>query len=148
MRRLILPITFFLLTAVTHSQEIGPLEDLEIKTSKGTFKLQVEIADDPEERAQGLMHRKSLPKDYGMLFDFGQEQPVSFWMKNTYVSLDMIFIRKNGTVASIERNTEPLSEEGVPSGAAVRFVLEVEAGVADELGVEVGDKIRHERIRN
>ena len=142
--------------ALASFQVFGPLEQLEIVTSKGRFLFRVDIADDPNERAQGLMCteelpedcRTELPKDYGMLFDFGDEQPRGFWMKNTYIPLDMIFIRSNGTVASIGKNAEPLNEQKIiRSGAAVQFVLEVEAGVTTDIGLRVGDKIRHNRIK-
>lgn len=126
--------------------EFGPPEDLTVETQLGSFPLSVEVADDSAKRAQGLMHRKSLPTGYGMLFDFGEEREVHFWMKNTYVPLDMIFIAKGGTVAAIRKNAQPLSERTISSGVPVRFVLEVEAGVANQMGLKVGDRVRHSRI--
>ncbi len=126
--------------------EFGPPEDLTVETQLGAFPLSVEVADDAAKRAQGLMNRKSLPPGYGMLFDFGQEQDVYFWMKNTYVPLDMIFIKENGTVATIRKNAQPLSERTISSGVPVRFVLEVEAGVANQMGLKPGDRVRHSRI--
>ena len=137
-------------------QVFGPLEELKIVTSKGIFEFQVDIADEPNELAQGLMCQEknsencqtTLPEGYGMLFDFGNEHPRGFWMKDTYIPLDMIFIRSNGTVATIAKNAEPLNDkETIRSGAAVRFVLEVEAGVTDDIGLKVGDKVKHNRIR-
>lgn len=112
-------------------------------TSKGEHVFQVEVADTNETRAKGLMFRTEMPKDVGMLFDFKSEQPVFFWMKNTYLPLDMIFIRSNGTIARIEANTVPLSERTVPSGSPVRYVLELNAGRAAEIGLKAGDRIRH-----
>ena len=78
-----------------------------------------------------------------MLFDFQVEAPVSFWMKNTYIPLDMIFIRGDGTIASIAQNTEPMSERLIPSNAAVRGVLEVIAGTTRKLGIKPGDRVAH-----
>ena len=156
MFRLICCFIIVIVPALASFQVFGPLEQLEIVTSKGRFLFRVDIADDPNERAQGLMCteelpedcRTDLPMDYGMLFDFGDEQPRGFWMKNTYIPLDMIFIRSNGTVASIGKNAEPLNEQKIiRSGAAVQFVLEVEAGITSDIGLRVGDKVRHNRIK-
>lgn len=106
----------------------------------------VEIADDPMERARGLMFREEMAPDHGMLFDFAREQPVSFWMKNTPLSLDMIFAKADGTIVRIAENTTPQSTEAVPSEAPVRFVLEVVAGTSERLGIEAGDRIEHARV--
>jgi len=120
-----------------------PLEPLEILTSRGPARFKVELAADNARRAQGLMYRKSLAPDRGMLFDFHTPRPVSFWMRNTYISLDMIFIRADGRILSIARNTVPLSEEGVPSGGPVRAVLELVGGRAAEIGALPGDRVVH-----
>lgn len=119
------------------------LEPLEILTARGPVKFMVEIADDDASRAQGLMNRRSLAPDRGMLFDFHTPRPVSFWMRNTYISLDMIFIRADGTILSIARKTRPLSDAPVPSGGPVRAVLEVIGGRAAEIGALPGDRILH-----
>jgi uncharacterized membrane protein (UPF0127 family) len=103
----------------------------------------VELATTPEEQAKGLMFRRSLPEGQGMLFDFHQEQPTSFWMKNTYISLDMIFIRADGRILRIAENTVPRSEALVPSGGPVRGVLEVIAGTSKKLGIAPGDRVAH-----
>jgi uncharacterized protein len=87
------------------------------------------------------MFRKELPEGRGMLFDFDREQPVSFWMHNTYIPLDMIFIRADGRILRIAENTEPLSDRLVPSGGPVRAVLEVMGGTAKRLGIEAGDRV-------
>src|SRR6478752_86354 len=97
---------------------------LEIATKTGVRVFAVELAVTDEERAKGLMFRKELPEGRGMLFDFKREQPVSMWMQNTYVSLDMIFIRDDGRIARIAENTEVLSERIIPSGAPVRAARE------------------------
>ena len=119
------------------------LQPLEIVSKTGVHTFAVEMAVTPEEQAKGLMFRKKLPEGQGMLFDFQSEKPATFWMKNTYVSLDMIFIRANGTILRIAENTVPLSEALVPSGGPVRAVLEVVAGTASRLGIAPGDRVAH-----
>jgi uncharacterized protein len=119
------------------------LQELKITSKNGAHLFGVEMALTPEEQAKGLMFRKELPEGQGMLFDFRQEQPTSFWMKNTYVSLDMIFIRGDGRILRIAENTVPLSEALVPSGGPVRAVLEVVAGTAKKLGIAPGDRVTH-----
>jgi len=116
---------------------------LEIASKSGVHAFAVEMADTPEERARGLMFRKSLPVRQGMLFDFEQDQVVTMWMRNTYISLDMIFIRHDGTIARIAQNTTPLSERTISSGTPVRAVLEVIAGTARRLGLAPGDRVAH-----
>ena len=116
---------------------------LEIVTKTGVHVFAVELAVTDEERARGLMFRKELPEGQGMLFDFKRDQDVSMWMENTYVSLDMIFIRADGRIARIAENTEPLSRRIISSGGPVRAVLEVVAGTAKKLGIAPGDKVAH-----
>lgn len=118
-------------------------EPLEIATGKGRVKLRVEVADDDAERARGLMFRKALAPDEGMLFDFKTPRPVAFWMKNTLIPLDMIFIRQDGTILSIASNTVPHDETPVPSGGPVVGVLEIAGGRAAQLGLSPGDKVHH-----
>ncbi|MBV8848928.1 MAG: DUF192 domain-containing protein [Methylobacteriaceae bacterium] len=96
----------------------------------------------PEQLAQGLMFRRYMPDDRGMMFDFKTEQPVQFWMKNTYLPLDMIFISKAGKIVSIKENAEPLSEKLIPSGGPVLAVLEVNAGTAARIHAKPGDSVR------
>jgi len=119
------------------------LDKLEIVTSTGVHDFSVEIAQTDAEREKGLMYRRFMPPDRGMLFDFKREAPVMFWMKNTYIPLDMIFISKSGVVTSIAAYAEPLSEQLIPSGGPCYGVLEVNAGVAASIGVQPGDKVRH-----
>ena len=114
---------------------------LEIISKNGVHPFAVELATTEAERTRGLMFRKELPEGQGMLFDFEREEPVSFWMHNTYISLDMIFIRGDGRILSIAENTEPLSDRLVPSGGPVRAVLEVIAGTAGKLGIAPGDRV-------
>jgi len=120
------------------------LESLSIVTQGGqkqTF--QVEVARNDADRAQGLMFRRSMAPDRGMLFDFGRVEPVSMWMQNTYLSLDMLFIRPDGTIARIAANTEPLSTRTISSGEPVLAVLELNAGTAAKLGIKPGDRVEH-----
>jgi hypothetical protein len=114
---------------------------LEIVSGSGVHAFSVELATNDEERSRGLMFRKELPEGHGMLFDFDRDQPVAFWMHNTYIPLDMIFIRGDGRILRIAENTEPLSDRLVPSGGAVRAVLEVIGGTARKLGIAPGDRV-------
>ena len=114
---------------------------IEIVSSNGVHAFSVELASDEAERSRGLMFRKSLPEGQGMLFDFHREQDVSFWMQNTYISLDMIFIRADGRILRIAENTEPLSTRLIPSGGPVRAVLEIIGGSARKLGIAPGDRV-------
>ena len=116
---------------------------LEIATKTGVHSFSVELVDNDADRAKGLMHRRSLPEGTGMLFDFHREQDVSFWMQNTYIPLDMIFIRADGRIHRIAENTVPLSLEQVPSRGPVRGVLEVIAGTSRKLGIAPGDRVAH-----
>lgn len=116
---------------------------LEILTKSGPQRFNIELAISMAEQEQGLQFRKELAPDYGMLFDFGDEEKVSFWMKNTFVPLDMIFIRGDGTIARIAENAVPLSLDSVPSGEPVRAVLEVIGGTSKRLGIAPGDRVVH-----
>ena len=119
------------------------VEPLEIDTRAGAKHFSVEVMRTDAEREKGLMFRRFLPEDRGMLFDFKTEQSVMMLMKNTYLPLDMIFIRRDGTVSHIAENAEPLSERIIPSGGPVYAVLEVNAGIARKLGIAPGDKVVH-----
>ncbi|NIZ02551.1 DUF192 domain-containing protein [Thalassospira lucentensis] len=101
----------------------------------------VELAITPEERSRGLMFRTEMAKDAGMLFDFGRAADVSMWMKNTFISLDMLFIDANGTIVGIEQRTVPQSQTIIPAPKPVRFVLELNGGAAERMGFEVGEKV-------
>jgi uncharacterized protein len=120
------------------------LETLTIVSPGGQRQpFQVEVARNEADRAQGLMFRRSMPANQGMLFDFGRVEPISMWMQNTYLSLDMLFIRPDGTIARIAANTEPLSTRTIPSGEPVLAVLELNSGTAARLGIKAGDRIEH-----
>ena len=119
------------------------LDGLDVDTSTGKHHFEVEIAKDEASREKGLMFRKYLPEDRGMLFEFDTEEPVDFWMKNTPLSLDIIFIDHAGVVKSIAANAEPLSETTLPSGAPVDGVLELLGGEAAKIGLMPGDRVEH-----
>jgi len=133
-------------TSIARAQVVG--EELTIATDDGDRSFSVEIADDDRERALGLMFRREMEDGEGMLFDFVVEQPASFWMKNTYIPLDMLFIKADGTIDSIAERTTPLSEKSVPSKGPVRFVLEINGGLSDQLGIEPGDKVSGPALEN
>ncbi len=114
---------------------------IEIISKSGVHAFDVELATNDAERSRGLMFRKELPEGHGMLFDFEHDQPVSFWMHNTYLSLDMIFIRGDGRILRIAENTQPMSDRLIPSGGSVRAVLEVIAGSARKFGLTPGDRV-------
>lgn len=119
------------------------LEPLQIVAKSGVHTFSVELAQTDAQRQQGLMYRKSLPEGQGMLFDFAPPHEVTMWMKNTYVSLDMIFIRADGRIHRIAENTTPLSEATISSRGSVVAVLEVVAGTARRLGLAPGDEVAH-----
>jgi len=129
--------------AADEPQSVKPFEALTIVTQTGRHPFQVEVVRKPEELARGLMFRRSLPQDQGMLFDFGENRHISMWMRNTYIPLDMIFIAPNGRVVNVAENTEPLSETPVPSEGPALAVLEVNAGTAQRLQLRAGDRIEH-----
>jgi hypothetical protein len=120
------------------------VEKLDIATARGVYHFKVEVADNDGARERGLMFRRGLAADHGMLFDFKTAQPVSFWMKNTLIPLDMLFITTNGRILTIA-HAVPLSETPVPSGGPVLGVLEIAGGRAAAIGAVPGDKVR-ERI--
>ena len=114
---------------------------LDIATKSGVHPFSVELATTEPEREKGLMFRKELPEGQGMLFDFHREQDVGFWMQNTYIPLDMIFIKADGRILRIAENAKPMSTEGIPSKGPVRFVLEVIAGTSRKMGIAPGDRV-------
>lgn len=106
----------------------------------------VEIADNDQSRARGLMFRRELAPDAGMLFDYQTERPASFWMRNTLIPLDMIFIRANGEIVNVHANAIPHDETPIRSAEDVRFILEIPGGRAEELGIRAGDMLEHPRV--
>ena len=121
-----------------------PRSTVEIVSAAGArTTLAVELAESPEQLTQGLMFRRSLAADAGMLFDFGQVEPVSMWMKNTLIPLDMIFIAADGRIVSIAEDAVPESLAVISAPEPVRGVLEVNGGTAARLGLRTGDRVRH-----
>jgi uncharacterized membrane protein (UPF0127 family) len=121
--------------------ELHP-EPLVVETSTGERRIEVEIADETHERTQGLMFRQDLPQDRGLLFVFERTGRLAFWMKNTPLPLDLVFIAENGRVAAI-RQGEPFSETSISPPNPARFVLELNRGQAAALGIRPGTRLRH-----
>ena len=128
--------------SATHAATLRQ-EPLEITTAKATIKFTVEIADTEATRNRGMMYRKSLAPDKGMLFDFKTPREAAFWMRNTLIPLDIIFITQDGRILTIARNAVPHSEVPIPSGGAIRGVLELAGGRAAQLGIYPGDRVKH-----
>jgi uncharacterized membrane protein (UPF0127 family) len=128
--------------SATHAATLRQ-EPLEITTAKATVKFTVEIADTEATRNRGMMYRKSLAPDKGMLFDFKTPREAAFWMRNTLIPLDIIFITQDGRILTIARNAVPHSEVPIPSGGAIRGVLELAGGRAAQLGIYPGDRVKH-----
>jgi uncharacterized protein len=126
-----------------HGARAASVQTLEIVTKSGVQVFSVEMATTEQEKETGLMYRKELADGKGMLFDFSPAQEVSMWMKNTYIPLDMIFIRADGRILRIAENTEPLSTKIIPSRGLAKGVLEVIAGTAKKYGIEPGDRVAH-----
>lgn len=129
------------------STSISPTP-LVIETGDGDIQFHIEIADDQAERSKGLMHRQTMADDAGMLFCFESTRPVTMWMKNTPMSLDMLFVREDFSIARIAEGTEPFSEAIVPSGEPIRFVLEVKAGRAKANGITSGNRLIHPAMKD
>lgn len=130
-------------TAPSSQSQRLPTEKVTIVTAQGRFDIRAEIADEPSEHSRGLMFREDLEPTEGMLFDFGETRLVTMWMKNTPLSLDMVFVRADGTVARIEERTQPFSLRIIGSGEPVSHVLELRGGVARMLGLKPGDRLEH-----
>ena len=118
-----------------------PTADLTIETAGGPRKFHVELATSPPQLEQGLMFRRTLAPDAGMLFDFKTPSPVSMWMKNTFIPLDMVFIDAGGRIINIAERTVPQSLDPVAAAGPARAVLEVNGGTASRLGIKPGDRV-------
>ena len=119
---------------------------LVLHSSTGDYTFNVEVVDTPESRAQGLMYVQELADDAGMLFDFKEEREVSFWMRNTFIPLDMIFVGADGVVRNIHVNARPHDVTGIPSEGPVQFVLEIPGGRSVEIGLQPGDTMEHDLV--
>jgi uncharacterized membrane protein (UPF0127 family) len=145
-RRLLLGAPFVLAAGAALAQDAEikfKRSSLVVETGGREIKFDVELALNDVERSRGLMFRDKLGPYEGMLFDFYQEAPVSFWMKNTLIPLDMVFIGGDGTVRHVHANAKPLSTDSIPSQFPVRAVLEINGGSARLLGIKPGDRVKH-----
>lgn len=124
----------------------GQTAPLTFHTAKGSFAFSVEIADTDAAREKGLMFRTELAPDAGMIFDFRQTQPVYFWMQNTLIPLDMVFVSAEGVVAGVHSDAQPMDRTIIPSPAPVRFVVEVAGGRAAAIGLAPGDRMDFARV--
>jgi uncharacterized membrane protein (UPF0127 family) len=122
-------------------------DKLTLKTSTGEHVIEIEVAETSEQKALGLMYRQKVPPNTGMLFPYDRPQELTMWMRNTYASLDMIFIKADGSVHRIEFGTEPLSERVISSGGAVTAVLELAAGEAKRLAIKPGDRVVYKTFK-
>ena len=120
-----------------------PLQTVIVETSQGRTAFEAEIADTAEARAKGLMLRDSMPRDHGMLFDFGKPRQIAMWMKDTKISLDMIFADSAGRVIGIAENTVPYSTATIAVSEPVKAVFEVNAGTARRIGLKPGGRLIH-----
>ena len=124
-----------------------PLEPLQVLTKGGRHAFMVEIADSSMEWEYGLMCRRALAPDRGMLFVFDRSEPQAFWMRNTLIALDIVYLDARGRVVSISRNARPLDETPLPSGGASQYVLEIASGRATQIGLQIGDRVVQRTIR-
>ena len=151
-------LTASLLSSCKDDETEAPIETEEItftKEGEATLlkpngdtiqQIDIEIADNSYERQTGLMYRESMEDDQGMLFIYDNEAPRAFYMKNTFIPLDIIYFASDSTAVSFQKNAQPQDETSLPSGEPAQFVLELNAGLADDWNIEVGDKIDFERV--
>jgi hypothetical protein len=137
-----------LLSPTARASDAGSLDTQKLQavtavTQNGNQTFTAEFANTPAQRARGLMFKTRLPERQGMLFDFGRDQEIRMWMKNTLIPLDMIFIQSDGRIRRIEQNTKPGSLRPISSNGAVRAVLEMRAGTSKKYGIAPGDRIIH-----
>ena len=121
-------------------------DQVELRGDFGAARFRVEVADDPQERSLGLMHRESMPQGAGMLFVYEVEEEVGFWMQNTLIPLDMIFMDATGTVVKVHENAVPLDRTVIRSDLPTQYVLEINGGLAEQMGIAPGAELRHPSI--
>lgn len=141
-------VIFVLLTGCSPAGSKLPTTHVTIDAARGPATFTVEVAADAASQQKGLMFRTKLAANAGMLFDFHTVSPHEFWMKNTPISLDIIFIRQNGTIANIAMNTIPYSEDPISSSEPIRAVLEIKGGRAEELGIDTGQTVHADIFGN
>lgn len=146
MRRAVLAAAALLASGAAWAQEACRDDRIDLRGDWGRAAFDVAVADTPESQARGLMFVEAMPRGEGMLFAYDAPRPVSFWMRNTLIPLDMIFLSPEGVVTRVHENATPLDETPIPGGDGVQFVLEINGGLAADLGIEPGDEARHPRI--
>lgn len=144
----LLALLFFSGVPATAEDVFFEKDELSIETKNGTVRLVVEVAETPRQREYGLMYRRELASNTGMLFDFKRLIAIRMWMKNTFIPLDMLFISKNGEIRQIAKDTVPHSTEIIAAKEPVLAVLEIGGGEAARLGIEVGDRVVHPIFEN
>jgi len=149
-RHLLFVLIFAGFAVVGRAEQLQTFEksSLVIETAAGPKHLDVELAVTPAQEEQGLMYREHLNPDAGMLFVFNDTAPRSFWMKNTLIPLDMLFVAADGRIVDIHERAVPLSEDIIPSQMPARAVLELNGGTVARLGIKVGDLVRHKSFGN
>ena len=135
--------TLMFLAFAAEAQAACSEDTVSLRGEWGSARFNVEIADDPQEQARGLMNRESMPASSGMLFVYPEPSPASFWMRNTLIPLDMIFTDANGVVTHIHHEAVPLDETSIFGGNEVKTVLEINGGLARKIGIKVGSEMRH-----
>ncbi len=118
-------------------------ESVALRGDWGQARFRVEVADDAAERAQGLMFVRQMPRFSGMLFVYDRPQAVAFWMRNTFIPLDMIFVAPDGVVARVHHRAKPLDTTSIPGGDNIQYVLEINGGLAEQLGIAPGTQLQH-----
>ena len=140
---------FLCLSFSAFAEEKFETQPLTIVTKGGkSHAFTVELAVTPRQREQGLMNRREMPADHGMLFAFGETRQVFMWMKNTYLPLDMLFIAKDGKIRAIKENAEPLSESIIDSQGPIDYVLELNGGTVKRLGIRTGNRVKNELLES
>ncbi len=146
MRQVVAVLGVLLGLAAAHAET--SLDRLSITTASGAHKFKVEVMHGTAALERGLMFRRFMPKDHGMLFDFGTTAPVMMWMKNTYIPLDMVFIDKSGHVINVAANTQPMDLKIIPSAKPAYAALEINAGIAADIGLKPGDVVHDALFHN
>ena len=139
---------FGALSTVAVAQDVCAQDEVLVRGAFGEARFTIELADEPAERAQGLMNVASMARSAGMLFVFERPQPVAFWMKNTLIPLDMIFTDSAGRIARIHENAVPHDETPIPGGDGIYAVLEINGGLSKTYGFQVGDALQHPAFSN
>ncbi len=148
-RAMLMAIALSALAGSAHAQlQTFTKSKLLIETTKGKFPFDIELALTPAQMEQGLMYRRTMAADAGMLFDYGDPQPIAMWMKNTFIPLDMIFVAKDGKVVDVHERAVPMSLDTIESKVPAKAVIEVNAGTIARLGVRVGDTVHYASFGN